>query len=355
MTKIRTLVAEDSLTVRKYLIDILSTDPTFEVVGEARDGQEAVALCEQHRPDVISMDMMMPVMSGLAATEHIMAHFPTPILIVSSATNRGEQVQGYEAIAAGAVDMLEKPDGSHRDESWAQQFLAALKLVSRIRVITHPRGKIETMGPARTPSPAPPVPASEAHGPYRVIALGASTGGPGAIVEVLRGLPPSLNLPILFVLHISEPFGASFAQWLNEQISRPASYACDGDPVLGAAGRVLMAPPGRHLVVQGGRLRITDGHSCRPSVDLLFESVALEYGHGAIAALLTGMGRDGASGLLDIRRAGGATFAQDEATSIVYGMPREAQRIGAAEHILPLRDIGPALGRLAMNDRGKAG
>lgn len=354
MPKIRVLVAEDSPTVRHYLLDILATDPAIEVVGEAQNGEQAAALCMQHRPDVVAMDMMMPVMSGLSATEYIMAHCPTPILVVSSATNRGEQVKGYEALAAGAVEMLEKPDGEVDDQVWAENFLATLKLVSRIRVITHPRGRLNANGVTHSFVPAVPVLPESVHTTYRVIALGASTGGPSAIVEVLRPLPAALTLPILFVLHVSEPFGESFAQWLNDQIPRPVAYARDGDAVTAAGGRVLMAPPGRHLIIQDGRVRLTDGperHSCRPSVDLLFESIAREYGRSAMAALLTGMGRDGAKGLLDIRKAGGATFAQDETSSVVYGMPREAKLLGAAEHILPLRDIGPALAELALNGR----
>jgi two-component system, chemotaxis family, protein-glutamate methylesterase/glutaminase len=182
-----------------------------------------------------------------------------------------------------------------------------------------------------------------------IIAIGASTGGPAAIVEVLQGLPPTVWQPVLFVLHINEPFGSAFADWLDGQTGRRAAYPKDGDPVIEAAGRVVMAPPGRHLVVRDGRLRLTldpERHSCRPSVDVLFESVAREYGGSAAAVLLTGMGRDGASGLLDIRRAGGVTIAQDEASSVVFGMPREAVALGAAQRVLPLREIGPALAAL---------
>jgi two-component system chemotaxis response regulator CheB len=301
------------------------------------------------------MDMMMPVMSGLAATEYIMAHCPTPILVVSSSINRGELFKTYEALAAGAVDVLEKPDGSENDDIWAPSFIAAVKMVARIRVITHPRGRLGSIGQARpAKAPAAAFPAAARHS-HRVIAIGASTGGPGAIVEILRALPPSLTLPILFVLHINEPFGASFADWLDGQSGRQVAYARDGEPVSAAAGRVMMAPPGRHLVIRGGRARLTEDaerHSCRPSVDALFESVAWEYGASAVACLLTGMGRDGAAGLLEVRMAGGLTIAQDEASSIVYGMPREAVLMGAAEQILPLEEIGPALGTLATACNG---
>src|SRR5206468_3033254 len=165
-----------------------------------------------------------------------------------------------------------------------------------------------------------------------------------------RAFPSGFRLPVLFVLHINEPFGTAFAEWLEGQIDRCVSYARDGEPVGSAAGRVVMAPPDQHLLVSNGRFRLTreaERNGCRPSVDVLFESLAQECGPSAAACLLTGMGRDGAAGLLEIRCAGGATIAQDEATSVVFGMPYEAARIGAAEQVLALADIGPALVSLA--------
>jgi two-component system chemotaxis response regulator CheB len=297
------------------------------------------------------MDMMLPVMSGLAATEYIMAHCPTPILIVSSSTNRGELFKTYEALAAGAVDVLEKPQGAEADGVWEGQFIATVKLVSRIRVVTHIRARLGALGQPQIEAR----PAELTTGPlprqtYQVVAIGASTGGPAAILEILRALPSPFPLPLLFVLHINEPFGASFAEWLDGQTRIPVSYAQDGDLVSAKAGRVTMAPPESHMVVRNGRLYLTQDparHSCRPSVDTLFESAATAYGPSAIACLLTGMGRDGAAGLLEVRRAGGLTIAQDEATSIVYGMPREAAILGAVERELPLTRIGPALSALA--------
>ncbi|HEY4186520.1 MAG TPA: chemotaxis-specific protein-glutamate methyltransferase CheB [Polyangia bacterium] len=348
----RVLVVEDSLTVRRRLVEVLTADPEIDVVGEAEDGKRAIELCLALRPDVITLDMMLPVMTGLAATEYIMAHCPTPILVVSASTNRGELFRTYEALSAGAVDVLEKPRGDEPDGVWEEKFLGLLKLVSRIRVITHLRGRqlqppsatIDALGLA---SFVPVVAGSRQE--CTTIAIGASTGGPGAIVDILRALPHHLRLPILLVLHIGEPFGQAFADWLDGQSSRPVAFAVDGEPLSGTVGRVVMAPPNRHLVVGGGRLHLTrdpERHSCRPSVDVLFESVAREIGSAAAGCLLTGMGRDGASGLLDIRRAGGLTIAQDEATSVVYGMPREAVLLDAAERVLPLQAIAPALGAL---------
>lgn len=349
MPRIRVLVVEDSVTVRRRLMEILSADPEFELIGEAEDGKRAIEICQKARPDVITMDMMLPVMTGLAATEYIMAHFPTPILVVSSSVNRAELFRTYEALAAGAVDVLEKPTGAEPEGDWEQKFISLVKLVSRIRVITHPRARLGSFS-RRAPGAAVQSPDSvEPRTGCEVVAIGASTGGPAAIVEILRSLPASFRLPILFVLHINEPFGTAFADWLDAQTGRRVAYARDGDPVASAVGRVVMAPAGRHLVARDRRLRLTldpERHSCRPSVDVLFESVAREYGSSAAACLLTGMGRDGALGLLQLRQAGGLTIAQDETTSIVHGMPHEAIALGAAQRILRLDEIGPFLASL---------
>src|SRR5579884_2917254 len=178
MPKIRVLVVEDSITVRKRLIEILSGDADFDVVGEAEDGRTAIALCLRLRPDVIALDMMLPVMTGLAVTEYVMAHVPTPILIVSASTNRGELFRTYEALAAGALDVLEKPAGGEVDGEWEQKFLATLKLLSRIKVITHPRAKLSGVpDPVRAACPQP----HRAPGRFGAVAIGASTGGPAAV------------------------------------------------------------------------------------------------------------------------------------------------------------------------------
>jgi two-component system chemotaxis response regulator CheB len=342
---VRVLVVEDSATVRERLIAALEAAPDVEVVGEAADGKRGIELCRQLRPDVITMDMMLPLMSGLSATEYIMAHCPTPILVVSASINRGELFKIYEALAAGAVDVLEKPTGLEEPGAWERRLIAMVKLVARIRVITHPRARLTRL----TTPQANPVSFPCGTHPYSVIAIGASTGGPGAILQILCNLPADFHIPILFVLHINEPFGTAFADWLDSQTSRPVVYARDGAPVAAAAGQVIVAPGDRHMVVSEGRVRLTRGperHSCRPAVDVLFESVAAEYGASAAACLLTGMGRDGALGLLRIREAGGLTIAQDEASSVVYGMPREAVNLGAATHVLPLAEIGPRLAAL---------
>ena len=346
---IRVLVVEDSLTVRRRLCEVIAGDPELELVAEVGDGERAIEACRDLRPDVIAMDMVLPGVSGLGATEHIMAHHPTPILIVSASHNRGELFGTYDALAAGAVDVLDKPRGDELDGDWERRFVAALKLVSRIRVITRPRARLAVR---RRASEAPLIDRSAApvaRAPSRIVAIGASTGGPGAVVEVLRGIPAGFSLPIVLVVHINEPFAQALAEWFDRQSPHRVAYPRDGELVASAAGRVSMAPPGCHLVVRGGRLRLTadpERHWCRPSVDVLFESVAAEYGAGGAGCLLTGMGRDGAAGLLAIRSAGGTTMSQDEASCVVFGMPREAKALGASMRVLPLAEIGPALATL---------
>jgi len=347
---IRVLVVEDSATMRHHLRESLAGDPELKVVGEAMDGGQAVELCRRLRPDVVTMDMMLPTMSGLVATEHIMAEFPTPILVVSSA-DRQELFSTYNALAAGAVDVLEKPRGDSSDVGWPLRLCAAVRMVSRIRVITHPRARLDGRGRAAPSEPPAPQPVVEGDGALQVVAIGASTGGPGALTELLRALPAGFRTPVLCVQHIaaSEPFAVAFSDWLAGQTGHDISYAADGTPISFLGGRVVFAPPDRHLLVRDGILRLSGGaprHSCRPAVDVLFESVAADYGPAAAGCLLTGMGRDGAEGLLRMRARGGATFAQDEASCVVYGMPRAAALLGAAGAILPPARIAARIAEL---------
>jgi two-component system chemotaxis response regulator CheB len=344
MGKIRVLVAEDSATVRNWLVEKLELEPSIDVIGEAEDGRTAIEICMERRPDVITMDLAMPGMDGLLATEHIMAHCPTPILIVSASENRGEVLKAYDALAAGAVDILEKPSGRGDDEAWAHCLLTKITIASRIRVIMHPRARFAQLHQTKSLAAEPFQGLSERR--FSVVAIGASTGGPAAILNVLRRLPAEFDLPILVVLHVHPSFTALFSEWLASQLTRPVIAFAEGMALAEATGGVVVAPGGGDLVLRGGRLHLTSADDARvhgPSIDALFESIAESCGASAIACLLTGMGRDGASGLLKIRRAGGVTIAQDATTSVVYGMPREAIRLGAAQRVLPIDEIGGSL------------
>lgn len=353
MKKIRALVAEDSVTVRKFLVDVLKSSADFEVVGEAENGKRAIELCSALRPDVVTMDMMMPLMTGVAATEYIMAYCPTPILVVSASTNRGEVFKTYEALAAGALDVLEKPRNIGNGE-WASNFLSMLRTISRVRVITHPRWKFRNaehpVVPVAVASPKPSLPivnwgASNGR-KIQLIAIGTSTGGPAALEQILSAFPADFCVPILIVIHIAEAFAYAMAEWLNTQSRIPVRYARDGEIIPFGTPAVILAPATHHLVVQDSHLRYSAAEprfSCRPSVDVLFESIAQAYRENALLCLLTGMGKDGAQGLLRGREAGALTIAQDEATAVVFGMPGEAIRIGAAERVLALDQIAPAI------------
>ncbi|HEY9724661.1 MAG TPA: chemotaxis protein CheB, partial [Oscillatoriaceae cyanobacterium] len=253
---IRVLVVDDSLTVRRHLMEVLGADQRFEVIGEAENGHAAIGLCDRLRPDVVTLDMVMPEVDGLAATEHIMAYFPTPILIVSASINRGEVFHTYDALAAGAVDVFEKPRALENGEAWATRFREQVRRVSRIKVITHPRLKL---GGTRASAPIG-VPEPRAPRPYTLVALGASTGGPSAIASIVRALPADFALPILVVLHIGEAFGPTFADWLQTQTSLPVRQAVDGEPLPPPGeARVIVAPAEHHLELAAGRLRVRRG------------------------------------------------------------------------------------------------
>ena len=340
---IRALVVDDSLTIRKWIVEVLEGHPKFEVIGEAKNGKEAIHLAEELKPDVITMDMMMPEMTGVSATEYIMAHCPTRILIVSASTNRGELMKTYDALAAGALSVVDKPNGTGDIATWEKALIEELLIVSRVPVVRHIRGKQNLKSQKSLISPP--------SGTFRAIVMGASTGGPQALLKIFQELP-TLGIPILCVLHISPVFATSLDEWFTMNSNLRVKFAKDGDRLFAQGNpNVFLAPADHHLAVEGNTLRLYSTplvNFCRPSVDVLFESAARQWGENLIGILLTGMGKDGALGLKTIRDAKGYTIAQDEESSVVFGMPDEAIKLGAAVKVLPYTDIPNEILRLTQ-------
>jgi two-component system chemotaxis response regulator CheB len=331
---IRVLIAEDSAFVTDLLSALLGADPEVVVVGRARNGREAVELTRRLHPDVVTMDVRMPVLDGIQATEAIMAEAPTPILIVSAAVDEEGTDTAFDAIRAGAMDVVEKPRGAFSRDYAAMgaDLLRRVKTVSKVRAVRRPRRARRDEAPA-------PIPAGYVRG--RIVAIAASTGGPGAVSHILGHLPQRFPWPILVVQHIAPGFQEGFVRWLDTQTELDVRTAEHGE--WPRPGTVYFSSEGHHLGLDGGGRIIldpagpVDGH--RPSATYLFQSVARSYGAQGIGVILTGMGEDGVRGLLELRREGGWTIAQDEETCAVYGMPRAAVEVGAVDRALPLERI----------------
>ena len=330
---IRVLIAEDSAVTREYLTVVLGDDPGLSVVGTAHNGEEAVELAEQLRPDVILMDVHMPVLDGFEATRAIMQRAPTPIVMATASSSRQETRSAFSALEAGALILLDKPPGpwdpDHEDAE--QALIRTIKLMAEVKVVRHWAARAVN---GHRPPAAPPSAA-------RIVAIGASTGGPQVLTTILGALPRTLAVPVVLVQHISHGFIGGFAEWLATRTALDVALAVPGMPL--RAGTVHVAGADGHLeVTRDGRLSRTSGppvNGFRPSISCLFDSVSTAYGRDAIGVLLTGMGRDGADGLRRMREAGARTIAQDEATSVVFGMPGEALRLNAASDVLgPGRD-----------------
>jgi two-component system chemotaxis response regulator CheB len=344
----RVLVAEDSVVTRTYLAAMLGADPGLEVVGLARNGIEAVEQAERLKPDVIVMDVYMPRMNGLEAAGRIMERIPTPIVMVSASFSQDEVALTFAALKAGALTAVDKPCGpDHPDQAVAaRRLLEAVKLMAEVKVVHRwPRRVRSQALEAVEPGLAP------VSRQLRLIAIGASTGGPQVLIDILARLPRDFAAPILVVQHITPGFTRGLGTWLGQGTPLAVKLAEPGESVSPAT--IYLAPDGWQMgITRDGRLCLRSGvvqDGFCPSASYLFQSVAEAYGRSAMGILLTGMGRDGAQGLLRLRQAGGVTIAQDEATSAVFGMPGEAIRLGAAEYVLPPEQIAGAMRSLTAS------
>ena len=346
---IKVLVVDDSALVRKLLTEELSRYDDITVVGTAVDPYVAREKIIALKPDVITLDVEMPRMDGLSFLVKLMKHYPVPVIIVSSLTPKNSDA-AIRALSLGAVDVIAKPGSAMSVPDISRQLVQSIRAASRAKLVK----RTEPVAGEPTTTRRAPVLAGLSM-THKVIALGASTGGTHALERVLTALPPAMP-GIVICQHMPEKFTASFAQRLNSICALDVREAKDGDAVV--PGTVLVAPGNFHmmLTLSGAQyqVRVKDGprvHHQRPAVDVLFASVAKYAGRNAIGAILTGMGADGAKGLLQMREAGAHTIAQDEASCVVFGMPKEAIKLGAAIDVLPLDDIADALQGAITHDR----
>jgi len=346
VSALRVLVTEDSVVARALLVSIINRDPGLEVVGEARDGEQAVKLAAELKPDVITMDVHMPKLDGLEATRRVMAETPTPIVVISAIDPKDVKMS-VEALNAGALAVLAKPSGPTAPDfnERASQIVNTVKTMAGVRVVRR-RPRLVPPLAAQSPPPATPPPATPSQRRrIEVVAIGSSTGGPDALGKIIGALPAVAPVPILIVQHITVGFHQGLVDWLNNVT--PLSVKLGEEGHLPRPGEVILAPGEHHMSLDGRRrIRLTEespvrGH--RPSATHLFSSVAKVYGANAVGVILTGMGDDGADGLVELKRAGGWVIGQDEATCVVYGMPREAAARGAVTEVLPLPEIAGAI------------
>ena len=357
---IRVVVVDDSALMRRVIAGMLEQDPGIRVVGAARNGREAIDLVKTLRPDIVTMDVRMPVMDGLATTEHLMAYCPTPILVVTASLAKHEVDITFKMLGAGALEVFEKPSAASplELERAGRALIRRVKVLARVSVVTHLRGRRRSstsLEPAtgekeprgqrnkeREKPPSPPASAGAADFP--LVVIGASTGGPRAVYQVLAELPRDLPAAILIVQHIAAGFSPGMAEWLAHASQLPVALAREGQPI--RAGEILVAPDQCDLLITGERTVHLSANPLliqRPSIDIAMQAAAEVFGARALGVLLTGMGRDGAYGMLTISRRGGHTIAQDEASSTIFGMPRAAIQLGAAREVLPVTRIGRRL------------
>ncbi|HYD64972.1 chemotaxis-specific protein-glutamate methyltransferase CheB [Azospirillum sp.] len=341
--KVRVLVVEDSPVVQELLVHTISQDPRLEVAAVAPTAEAALRLMAKVKPDVVSLDIRLPGMNGLEATKRIMREHPLPIVVVAADVHGGDMNISMNALRAGALSVVEKPGSLSRADyaAVARHLCSQLFAMSQVKVIRQ-RFAADPPAPKRMAAPLPL--AADAPRRFEVLALVASTGGPNALVKVLAGLSAGFPLPVLVVQHIGAAFVEGFASWLGTVCPMPVEVAEHGAQP--RPGRVYVAPGDTHLEAGRAVLRLTkESPVCgqRPSGDVLFRSLANTFGPAAIGVLLTGMGEDGARGLLAMREAGAYTIAEHASTAVIHGMPGEAVKLGAATEELPLPRVAPRL------------
>lgn len=345
---IRVLIVDDSPTIRDALRRIMNSNVEMKVVGEASNGEEAVALCHRLMPDIITMDIHMPKMNGYDAIRRIMAEDPRPIVVLTSTESDIRLGTTNRAMEAGALMVLGKPHGLPGEDPEADELIAHVKAMAGVKVV----GRRKSLFQKESEATSRITMSRAGVASFDIIAIGASTGGPPALRTILEQLPSHLSVSIVVVQHISRGFVKGLARWLDETTPLKVKIAAKGESL--RRGVVYFAPDDQHLqVTASGHLLLTrlpkmDGH--RPSVTVLFNSVVKSYGRSAVGALLTGMGRDGAIGLKALHEAGGYTLVQDEMSCVVFGMPKEAIELGAAKEVLPINRIGKRLGELIVNN-----
>jgi two-component system chemotaxis response regulator CheB len=344
MIKIRVLITDDSLFMRAAVKKIITSDPRFEVIGEAKDGRDAVAKVQSLRPDVCTMDFNMPLLDGAGAVREIMKTRPTPVVMLSAHTREGAR-ETFEALAAGAVDFLAKPSGEVSAEltrigpSLIGKLLAATQAKPQaIAQLARPTG----ISPRITATH--PAPGFGIVGP-KVVVVGISTGGPAALGRFLPRFPAETSLSLIVVQHLPAGFTAALAERLDGMCAIRVKEASAGDRI--EHGLALIAPGDHHLELNAdGSVRIVEGpevNSVRPSVDVTMRSAAQVFGRRCVGVVMTGMGRDGADGMRAIKAAGGATLVQDEHSCVIYGMPRVCVEAGVADKIVPLDNLADAV------------
>jgi two-component system, chemotaxis family, protein-glutamate methylesterase/glutaminase len=349
--KVSVLVVDDSHICRQLICEALGRDPDLEVVGTCANGKEALEAARELRPQVITMDVEMPVMDGLTAVEHIMAEVPTPILMLTADPRQQAPDLTCRALELGALALQIKPAIDAGMEAW--NLSREVKLLASVRVIRHIHNSKR-----RPPLPGSGTALAQVVGmPYGVLAVASSTGGPQVLFRMLSELPADFPTPIVIVQHINAAFSESLAGWLANSSKLKVRLAQDGEQLL--QGNVLIAPPGQHLSIPfRGRVALRpgverDGHM--PSGTVLLESAAKAYGRRTLGLILTGMGEDGADGMLAIKQAGGLTLAQNEESCVVFGMPGTSVARKAVDHLVHGDDIAGALVRLARGETLAAG